>query len=348
MPFVDWKLSELKQDKPVRVFSCFCCGGGSTMGYKLAGFSVVGGVEIDERVATVYKTNHKPKMFFVESIVDFNKRQNIPKELFNIDILDGSPPCSTFSMAGSREDKWGIKSNFREGQEEQVLDQLFFHFLTTAKILRPKVVVAENVKGMLVGDAKKYCREVLRRFDVLGYDCQLFLLNAASMNVPQTRQRVFFIARRKDLKWENLALSFNEPAILFREVFDKDASIEDNKLIPSVAEFWKHIMPYDKDLGDICERDKGKRSFFNYKIIRNNEVCSTICCSTKPVLEAIPRFCSNDEIRKISTFPMDYNTCKEKPTFLYGMSVPPRMMQRIAEQLWLQWFSKAKTSVAEF
>jgi DNA (cytosine-5)-methyltransferase 1 len=51
------------------------------------------------------------------------------KELFDIDILDGSPPCSSFSMSGSREKAWGKNKKFREGQANQVLDDLFFHFI---------------------------------------------------------------------------------------------------------------------------------------------------------------------------------------------------------------------------
>jgi DNA (cytosine-5)-methyltransferase 1 len=94
----------------LNVFGTFICGGGSTMGYKLAGYNHLGGVEIDKEVAKVYKLNHDPKYLFNEDIREFNKRQDLPKELYSLDLLDGSPPCSTFSMAGSREKAWG-KSN---------------------------------------------------------------------------------------------------------------------------------------------------------------------------------------------------------------------------------------------
>ena len=72
----------------LNVFGTFICGGGSTMGYKLAGFNHLGGVEIDERVADVYKTNHNPKHLFVEDLRRFNEREDLPDELFNLDILD--------------------------------------------------------------------------------------------------------------------------------------------------------------------------------------------------------------------------------------------------------------------
>jgi DNA (cytosine-5)-methyltransferase 1 len=85
-------------------FSTFHCGGGSTMGYKLAGFQVLGGVEIDPRMSAIYVANHAPKYEYMESIVDFVQRSDdsLPSELFKLDVLDGSPPCSTFSMAGDR------------------------------------------------------------------------------------------------------------------------------------------------------------------------------------------------------------------------------------------------------
>lgn len=128
------------------------------MGYKLAGFEHLGGVEIDEKVADVYKLNHSPKYLFVEDIRLFNKRNDLPKELFELDILDGSPPCSTFSMAGSREKAWGKKKQFREGQAVQILDDLVFEYVRTIDKLKPKVCLLENVRGIIQGNAKAYSK----------------------------------------------------------------------------------------------------------------------------------------------------------------------------------------------
>ncbi len=79
------------------VFSCFACGGGSTMGYKLAGFNVVGCNEIDPKMMDAYIANHNPKHPYLEPIQTFKLRDDLPEELYNLDILDGSPPCSNFS-----------------------------------------------------------------------------------------------------------------------------------------------------------------------------------------------------------------------------------------------------------
>ena len=150
----------MKDDYPtekngLKVFSCFACGGGSTMGYKLAGFDVIGCNEIDPKMNKVYIENHKPKFNFLEGIQTFKLRDDLPEELYDLDILDGSPPCSSFSMAGNREKDWGKEKKFKEGQAEQVLATLFFDFIDLAVKLKPKVVIAENVKGITQGEAKK-------------------------------------------------------------------------------------------------------------------------------------------------------------------------------------------------
>jgi DNA (cytosine-5)-methyltransferase 1 len=202
-----WKLSDgYPGSNGLNVFGTFICGGGSTMGYKLAGFNHLGGVEIDPKIADVYKVNHKPKYLYVEDIREFNKRTDLPDELYNLDLLDGSPPCSSFSMAGNREKDWGKKKVFKEGQALQTLDDLFFDYIALAKKLQPKIVLAENVKGLIQGNAKNYVHKIKKGFEDAGYKVQLFLLNAASMGVPQKRERVFFICQRNDLNLPKFGL----------------------------------------------------------------------------------------------------------------------------------------------
>ena len=89
----EWTLqnAEFTKNKG-KVFSCFACGGGSTMGYKLSGFDVLGCNEIDVKMITAYKKNHNPKFAFCEPIQTFKLREDLPPELFELDILDGSPP----------------------------------------------------------------------------------------------------------------------------------------------------------------------------------------------------------------------------------------------------------------
>ena len=111
----EWTLKDANftKDKGT-VFSCFACGGGSTMGYKLAGFDVIGCNEIDPKIMDAYVTNHNPKYSFLESITTFKDREDLPDELYNLHILDGSPPCSSFSLAGNREKDWEKKRNLEK------------------------------------------------------------------------------------------------------------------------------------------------------------------------------------------------------------------------------------------
>jgi len=318
-----------------KVFGTFICGGGSTMGYKLAGFDHLGGVEIDPQVADVYRANHKPKHLFVEDIREFVKRTELPSELFHLDLLDGSPPCSSFSMAGNREKDWGKEKVFREGQAKQRLDDLFFDYIELAKRLQPKVVIAENVKGMLQGNAKAYVKRIKAEFEVAGYTVQLFLLNAASMGVPQKRERVFFICQRKDLKLPRLVLNFNEEAIPFMEYQEQKLT---NDLTEVQFDLWKKQKQSDRTLADV----RGKANGFTDYLLSENEVIPTITSGGKFILKNEPRWMTKTEFCQSGTFPFDYNFKAIEPKYLIGMSVPPVMTAQIAHQVYLQWLSKTK------
>jgi DNA (cytosine-5)-methyltransferase 1 len=102
-----------------KVFGTFVCGGGSTMGYKLSGFEHLGGVEFTEHYSKVYKKNHNPKYFYEEDIRKFNERNDLPLELFDLDLLDGSPPCAAFSTSGAREKLWGKESEYEGNKSSQ-------------------------------------------------------------------------------------------------------------------------------------------------------------------------------------------------------------------------------------
>lgn len=175
------------------------------MGYRLAGCDVIAANDIDPEMAWHYRRNLAPKHYFLCPIRDL-LTADLPSELFALDILDGSPPCSTFSMAGSREKSWGKDKHFREGQAKQVLSDLFFDYLDVVERLKPRIAIAENVKGMTIGNARGYLKLIMARFREIGYRPQLFLLNAADCGVPQRRERVFFCAVRKDIAAPPLAL----------------------------------------------------------------------------------------------------------------------------------------------
>lgn len=337
-----WSLSDLKRIQPNghTVFSCFSCGGGSTMGYKLAGYSVLGNCEIDPQMMKLYRKNHRPKYHFLMDIRDFSKLPNsvLPEELRHLDILDGSPPCSVFSMAGEREKGWNREKVFREGQKKQRLDDLFFWFIDVARRLRPKVVVAENVKGILQGNAKGYVNQILREFDAAGYTTQIFLLNAATMGVPQRRERAFFIARRKELPYPKLKLTFSERPILFGEVRSQHGKPFEK---PGVySELLKHRRRSDTCIADIALRIRGKESGFNNKIESDGWVASTVVSNGCHFRMCDGLFLSDLDYINIQTFPQDYDFMGQSVQYVCGMSVPPVMMAQIAREMERQWFSR--------
>jgi len=331
-----WYLKDgYPQKNGLKVFGTFICGGGSTMGYKLAGFEHLGGVEIDPQVADVYKTNHDPKYLFVEDIREFANRTEFPEDLYDLDILDGSPPCSSFSMAGNREKDWGKEKVFREGQAKQRLDDLFFDYIKLAKKLQPKVVIAENVKGMLQGNAKTYVKRVKDEFEAAGYKVQLFLLNAASMGVPQKRERVFFICQRNDLNFPKLELKFNEESIPFGNLFE---NIEYNDLTKNELYLWNNKIHGDGDFGVINVRLGNKQNSFTTKLLYKEKVCNKVTGGDNNILFDIPRKTTKNEVCQIGTYPLDYNFKKIEPKYLIGMSVPPVMTAQIATEIYNQWF----------
>ena len=341
----EWKLKEAKFTKDKgKVFSCFACGGGSTMGYKLAGFDVVGCNEIDPKLMEVYIENHKPMYSYLEPIQEFKLRKDFPDELYNLDILDGSPPCSSFSLSGNREKDWGKEKKFREGQSEQVLDTLFFDFIDLAKELQPKIVVAENVKGILSGSAKKYVKEIYKQFNIAGYSIRHFVLDASLMGIPQKRERVFFIGMRKDLAepfmemidlmtWApKLRMNFNEPTIPYKIIRKEQGNENAWGLSPSIKKYWELVKP-----GNSMATVHPKGSYFNEIKLSPDKVCPTIRASGLPYDYEQERTLFTDEICLAGSFPLDYSFKSNKPVYIVGMSVPPVMIAQIATEIYNQW-----------
>ena len=303
------------------------------MGYKRAGFRVLGNVEIDPKINQMYVYNNHPTYNFNMDLRDFNNLEQIPDELYHLDILDGSPPCTTFSLAGDREKTWGKKKKFREGQKEQTLDDLFFIFLDTVEKLKPKVVIAENVVGIVQGNAKGYCNLIVKRFKELGYDLQIFHLNAATMDTPQARERIFFIANNQGYK--KLKLNFKYNPIPFGEVRSKKGKRVGGEVLKPLLEKAK---PGDTKISDVYARyNNGKCKYFNSMILSDNTVAPTITSGGDNFRFCDKLKCTDDDYRNIQTFPQDYDFCGNSVKYVCGMSVPPNMMANIATEVYKQW-----------
>lgn len=332
----DWKWTMAKdypQKNGLTAFSCFACGGGSTMGYKLAGVDVLGCCEIDPKMNKTYVQNHHPKHNYCMDIREFNKIPNeeLPKELFDLDVLDGSPPCTTFSMAGEREESWGKKKKFREGQAEQTLDDLSFIFIETVAKLRPKVMIMENVEGLIKGEAWTYVQKIYKQLSQIGYKTRHWLLKGEYMGVPQARHRVFFIALRDDVNYDlmDLDMSFNYKPIKFKEIRSR-MRIETSE---SVKELIGKAIPIkDKTLADVLIRTEGRNSRFNECIVWDENICPTIHNHGHYRGDDVSKFTREDFIHAQS-FPEDYEEGNQSIAYICGMSVPPIMIKRIMQRL---------------
>ena len=331
----DWKwyLKDIKQDKDVKVFSTFSCGGGSSMGYKRAGFQVIGNVEIDPKINKMYVANNHPKYNYNMDLREFNELDDLPDELYGIDILDGSPPCTTFSMAGKREHTWGKTKKFREGQKEQTLDDLFFVFLDTVEKLKPKIVIAENVVGIVQGNAKGYCNEIVKRFRGMNYDLQIFHLNAATMDVPQKRERIFFIANNQG--YGKLKMNFNYDLIPFGKVRSEHGGEVSGEVIKPLLE---KAIPGDVKISDIYERyNHGKMKYYTSHIYNDEYVAQTVTSGGDDYRLYDKKKCTDEDYRNCQSFPQDYDFGENQAKYVCGMSVPPNMMANIATEVYEQW-----------
>ena len=343
-PDCAWNLTDLATvpQNGITVMSTFACGGGSSMGYKRTGCSIVAANDIDPEMAWHYQHNLHPPLYYLCPIRDLLTAQ-LPDELFALDILDGSPPCSTFSMAGSREKAWGKEKHFREGQAKQVLSDLFFDYLDLVERLKPKVAIAENVKGMLIGNAKGYTKMVMARFKEIGYRPQLFLLNAADCGVPQRRERVFFCAIRNDIERPLLKLaplhrwiSAGEATRDLQELTENE--VEETKQSNRDRLWWHKTKPGDS-YSSVIKREQGRLSCFNTIRLDGLQPANSlpgVCDQIQHWLQ--PRRPTFREWKRLGSFPDDYHAKTDKiGKYMIGMSVPPKMTEQVARAVIDQW-----------
>lgn len=184
------------------VISTFAGGGGSSTGYRMAGGKILAVNEFVEAAIETYKENYPNTPVLPDDIKkltgeDFLKIAGIKKG--ELDILDGSPPCSAFSIAGKREKGWDQEKIYSDGKKVENIEDLFFEFTRITADIMPKVVIGENVAGITMGEAKEYRNRIVNEFDKLGYETVYKVMSAADFETPQDRKRCFFVAIRHDI-----------------------------------------------------------------------------------------------------------------------------------------------------
>lgn len=187
----------------IKVVSTFSGCGGSCMGFEMAGFDVVYACEFVPAAQETYRLNH-PGVYLdgrdVRSIRPEEILERLGLKVGELDVLEGSPPCASFSTAGKREKGWGQVKKYSDTQQRT--DDLFFEFARLLEGLKPKAFVAENVSGMVKGKAYGYFVEILNKLRSCGYRVKAQLLDAQWLGVPQMRQRLIFVGVREDLGLE--------------------------------------------------------------------------------------------------------------------------------------------------
>lgn len=164
------------------VIDLFCGIGGFSKGFELSGFNLILGIDNWDIALETYSANHKNSK---KLLIDLTKIENSFYEKYEnkVDVVIAGPPCQGFSMCGKR--KIDDKRN-----------QLFTEVIRAIKIIKPKIVVIENVVGLLsMKDSKgNYIKEtIIEQLKKEGYFVEYKILDASNYGVPQKRKRVFFI-----------------------------------------------------------------------------------------------------------------------------------------------------------
>lgn len=340
----------------LKAISTFSGCGGSSLGYRMAGFKVCAALEFDKEAAETYEANFPGTPILREDVrkvtgADLLKAAGLQPG--TLDLLDGSPPCASFSTAGKRQKDWGKVKNY-SGQKQRT-DDLFWEFARLVKQTAPRAFVAENVSGLVKGVAREYCNLILGLLSSQGYRVSMKLLDAAWLGVPQRRQRVFFIGFREDLNIDPVfprPLRGPEPTLrdALRGIWtSEDAQEMVSSIPPSMVRYLKKMAPGEsgdmyfqevcKDVGRTVDPDK--RSWFSLSRLQWEKPANTVQAShgrasaCQCVHPEENRRLTIPELRRVCSFPDDFKLTgpfHERWERL-GRSVPPFVMQAIAAGL---------------
>lgn len=331
------------------VVSTFSGCGGSSLGYRMAGFKVLWASEFVEAARDSYEANMAPGTILdgrdIREVAPEQILEAIGLQEGELDLLDGSPPCASFSTAGKREAGWGKVKKYSD--VEQRTDDLFFEFVRILRGLRPRTFVAENVSGLVKGTAKGYFIEILKALKESGYRVTCRVLDAQWLGVPQQRQRTIFVGVREDLvDVAGRPLEPIHPAPLpyrysvreaipwiiksvedtgstspgFNENKDKDFSREVSPTVRAAGKGQLYVVEEEADMTGLAtgaEFDrmvKGQQSERYFQLVRpqTNEPCPTVTAAGgNPGLASVchpveRRKFSIAELRRICAFPDDF------------------------------------------
>lgn len=389
MMYQPYKLKDVREassQNKFNVISTFAGGGGSSTGYRLAGGKILCVNEFVEEAQNTYRENYPDTIILPGDIKELSGKDFLDAAGISegeLDILDGSPPCSAFSVAGKlshnsveeervdlwgnvtvekvsgkHSDGWGQSKNYSDGKMVENIEDLFFEFLRVVEEIKPKVIIAENVKGLTVGEAKSYFNKILNAFETIGYEVCARVLDSRYYGVSQTRTRVIFIAVREDvvekvgLDFMTLSSVFPRPSqtvipvkdVMIGLQYDKDEVDYLTEKFTNTA-YWKQTgskMPVDpeKVLSGCDYHPKGHH--FNLKRVSQYAPSPTITAmgsadTTAGAFHWIePRKLTLGELKRIMSLPDDFKLTGKwnQRAERCGRMVPPLMMKSIAESVY--------------
>ena len=339
------------------VVSLFSGCGGSSLGYKLAGFDVKLALEFIPTAAEVYRLNHPNTIVLEKDIRDTTGNEileAIGLDTGELDILDGSPPCSDFSINGKREAGWGKVKNY--STTKQRVDDLFFEYARLVKEIKPKVIVAENTKGITLGKAGKVLYDVVETIRNSGYIVDYRLLDAEYFNVPQKRERLFIIGVREDLGIQpsfpmvSLPITGKKVKLIstreaIEDLIDKGTDqVEVSERVEQMKKYF-HAGCTANDVKRIAYENNLKVFEQGFRRDKWEEPYYTIRQHhTRPFHPKVDRILSIDEAKRIQTFPDDF-ILPHTPIQNWeriGRAVPPNLMKAIAENVKINILDKIK------
>jgi DNA (cytosine-5)-methyltransferase 1 len=338
------------------VVSTFSGGGGSCLGYRMAGYRVIYANEFVEEAQKTYRANHKETYLDcrdIRTVTAESILQITGKKQGEIDLFDGSPPCCAFSTAGKREKGWNKERSYSDGKSQRIED-LYEEYIRLLKGLQPKTFIAENVSGMVKGTAIGYFKYYLQKMKDCGYNVKAQLLNAKWLGVPQSRERIIFIGVRKDFELQPIHPKPLQYCYNLRDAFEglpenreeKDrliAEIRDYKIGKILAKLPKN--PPKK----ISASSIMNGSYFNLVRSSFNEPSPTLC--QMGAVQSCACACDEDrrftigEIKRITSLPDDFILTGEyrQQYERAARMVPPVMMMHIAKTIQTEVLDKCRT-----
>lgn len=286
-------------NRPYTCVELFAGAGGLALGLEEAGFEDVGLVEWDKHACDTLRLN-RPNWNVIQGdvveIAENGIRNYIDKDV-EVDLLSGGYPCQAFSYAGK---KLGL---------EDIRGTMFYYYAKILQELKPKVFLAENVRGLVSHDNGKTLQTMIDVFTDMGYNVRYEILKAINYDVAQKRERVIIIGTRKDLS-EGIDFKFPKPFDHIPTLRDalKDVPQSEGAKYPDKKKQVLDLVPPGGcwiDLPEEIAKDYMGKSYYSgggkrgmARRISWDEPCLTVTCS--PAQKQTER-CHPDETRPFTT-----------------------------------------------